>query len=76
MARHLRGLEFDAPQGRIRVDPDNNHTELWSRIGRINAQGRFDIVWQSDSRVKPDPYFVTSAYDDWMEASPRLKRRT
>jgi branched-chain amino acid transport system substrate-binding protein len=76
VVRHLRGLEFDAPQGRIRIDPDNNHTELWSRIGRINAQGRFDIVWQSEARVKPDPYFVTSAFDDWMEATPRMKRRT
>lgn len=76
VARHLGGLEFDAPQGRIRVDPDNHHTELWCRIGRINAEGRFDIVWQSESRVKPDPYFVTASYDDWMDAIPRLKRQT
>lgn len=76
VARHLSGLEFDAPQGRIRVDPDNHHTELWCRIGRINSQGRFDIVWQSETRVKPDPYFVTASYDDWMDAIPRLKRQT
>jgi branched-chain amino acid transport system substrate-binding protein len=68
VARHLAGLEFDAPQGRVRIDPDNHHTELWSRIGRINAEGKFDILWQSEARVKPDPYFVTASYDDWMGA--------
>ncbi|MGE0241653.1 MAG: transporter substrate-binding domain-containing protein [Parvibaculaceae bacterium] len=76
VARQLGGLEFDAPQGRIRIDPGNHHTELWCRIGRINPQGRFDIVWQSETRVKPDPYFVTDAYDDWVDAIPRSNRQT
>lgn len=76
VAQALGGLEFDAPQGRIRIDPDNHHTELWSRIGRINAQSGFDIIWQSETRVKPDPYFVTASYDDWIDAIPRLKRQT
>jgi branched-chain amino acid transport system substrate-binding protein len=60
IAKHLRGMEFNAPQGRIRIDPDNHHTELWSRIARINEAGQFDIVWQSENRIRPDVYFVTS----------------
>jgi branched-chain amino acid transport system substrate-binding protein len=70
---HLTGLEFDAPQGRIRIDPDNHHTELWARIGRINMQGKFDIVWESSSRIKPDPYFVSEFYGDWADTGPRSK---
>jgi len=66
IARHLPGLEFEAPQGRVRIDPDNHHTELWARIGRLNADGKFDVIWQSETRVKPDPYFVTSAHEEWI----------
>ncbi len=57
--------EFDAPQGRVRVDRDNNHTYLWPRVGRLDEGGRFQIVWSSESRVKPDPYRVTQTLDEW-----------
>lgn len=65
----MAGLEIEAPQGRIRVDPANHHTELWPRIGRVNKEGSFDIVWESSERVKPDPYFVSASYDDWSAAA-------
>lgn len=57
------GTEFDAPQGRIRVDPDNNHTYLLPRIGMVNEHGDFDIVWEAKAPVKPDPYLVDHIYD-------------
>lgn len=75
VARHLPGLEFEAPQGRVRIDPDNHHTELWARIGRINQDGKFDVIWQSETRVKPDPYFVTSAHDEWIGPAQQSKRK-
>jgi len=74
ISAQLAGMEIEAPQGRVRIDPGNHHTELWSRIGRINAEGRFDIVWQSESRIRPDPYFVTASYEDWVNARHRSKR--
>lgn len=61
----LRDAEFDAPQGRVRVDAENNHTYLWPRVGRIDARGRFQIVWNPGARVKPDPYCVVQSLDDW-----------
>ncbi|QIB35191.1 transporter substrate-binding domain-containing protein [Ancylobacter pratisalsi] len=57
------GTEFDAPQGRIRIDPDNNHTYLWPRIGVANGKGSFDIVWEARDPIKPDPYLVDHVYD-------------
>jgi branched-chain amino acid transport system substrate-binding protein len=62
---NLRDFEFDAPQGRVRVDPENNHTYLWPRIARLDRQGRFQIVWNPGVRVKPDPYCVVQSLDDW-----------
>ena len=49
---------FDAPQGKIKIDKDNNHTFLWPKIGCVNQSGQFDIIEQADTWVKPDPYLV------------------
>ena len=53
------GSEFNAPQGQICIDDSNSHTDLWTRIGRVNRIGRFDIVWESHMAVKPDPYLIS-----------------
>jgi branched-chain amino acid transport system substrate-binding protein len=52
------GSEFEAPQGMIAIDSDNSHTSVWSRIGRANARGWFDIIKESHRPVRPDPYLV------------------
>lgn len=65
IAKTLGGLEFGAPQGTVRIHPDNHHTALWPRIGKVNAQGKFDVVWESEFRVEPDPYFVVPSFNDW-----------
>jgi len=61
----LRDSEFDAPQGRVRIDPENNHTYLWPRIARLDQAGRFRTVWNPGVRIKPDPYCVVQSLDDW-----------
>ena len=61
----LRDCEYDAPQGRVRIDPDNNHAYLWPRIARLDAAGRFQMVWNPGVRIKPDPYCVVQSLDDW-----------
>ena len=63
--KDLRDSEFDAPQGRVRIDPENNHTYLWPRIARLDRYGRFQTVWNPGVRVKPDPYCVVQSLDDW-----------
>lgn len=61
----LAECEYDAPQGRVRIDRDNNHTYLWPRVARLNAAGRFELVWNARMPVKPDPYRVTQTLDGW-----------
>jgi urea transport system substrate-binding protein len=51
-----RGQEFDAPQGRVKIDPDNYHTYLYSRIGRWKEDGQAEIVFSTDAAVKPIPW--------------------
>ena len=62
---HILGSEFDAPQGRIKIDPTNHHTCLYPRIGRVNTEGQFTIVRQATRSVYPDPYLVTHSLGDW-----------
>lgn len=49
---------FEAPQGPIWVDPENNHANLTPRLGRSNAEGQFDILWQAARPLRPDPYLT------------------
>jgi branched-chain amino acid transport system substrate-binding protein len=57
--------EFQAPQGRVRIDPTNHHTCLYPRVGRVNGKGQFTIVREATRPVHPDPYLVTHSLGDW-----------
>jgi branched-chain amino acid transport system substrate-binding protein len=58
LLRTLPGMEFDAPQGRIRMDEENHHAYLHTRIGRANAVGQFEIVGGIPGRVRADPFVI------------------
>jgi urea transport system substrate-binding protein len=52
----VRGIEFNAPEGKVTVDPTNNHTWKIVQIGKTRSDGQFDIVWSSGVPVQPDPF--------------------
>jgi len=52
----LKGIQYQAPEGLVSIDPENNHTYKIVQIGKIKADGQFDIVWKTASSVKPDPF--------------------
>jgi urea transport system substrate-binding protein len=58
------GIEFDAPQGKIQVDPKTQHTFKWFRIGRIRADRQFDIIHESPTWIEPEPY-PQCAFPGW-----------
>ena len=62
---NILGSEYDAPQGRIRIDPNNHHTCLYPRLGVVNSKGQFTIVREASRPVYPDPYMVTHSMGDW-----------
>jgi branched-chain amino acid transport system substrate-binding protein len=59
----LGKVEYDAPQGLVRIDAETNHTHLWPRIARINSSGQYDIVCDPSARVAPDPFMLKSRPD-------------
>lgn len=63
----LYEIEWIAPQGRIRIDPNNNHGYLTPRLGVSRADGTFEIIWEAKEPVRPDPYLV------WLDAADTLR---
>ena len=49
---------YDSPQGPVWIDGSNNHCFLTPRLAVSNARGQFDIFWEADAPVKPDPYLT------------------
>lgn len=63
---YLLGMEYEAPQGNVRIDPANNHACLHPRIGVVSGDsGQFIIVREAKRPVHPDPYLVTHSLGDW-----------
>jgi urea transport system substrate-binding protein len=50
------GMEFDAPGGKKKMDPKNQHTWKPVYIGEIQKDGQFKIVYKSEGLVVPDSY--------------------
>lgn len=50
------GLEIQTSAGKILADKRNHHTAKPVYIGRILANGQFEIIWQSKGLVTPEPW--------------------
>lgn len=50
------GITFQAPEGLITIDGDNQHIYKPVRIGQIGESGLIDEIWSTEEPVKPDPY--------------------
>ena len=49
---------LEAPQGRVWVDSESNHSYLTPALGVSRADGQFEPIWVSSEPVRPDPYLV------------------
>ncbi|WP_028609573.1 urea ABC transporter substrate-binding protein [Paenibacillus harenae] len=49
-------LEWDAPEGTVKIDGETQHIYKTVRIGEVQADGQFKELWNSGEAVKPDPY--------------------
>lgn len=55
LIKAFSGVEFDAPQGKIKVDEYNHCTWLYSRFAQIH-DGKFDIIYSSKDALRPEPW--------------------
>ncbi|MCM1496075.1 MAG: transporter substrate-binding protein [Bacteroides sp.] len=51
----FHGKSFDGPAGTLTVQ-DNNHTSLTPRIGQVNSDCLFDVLYEAGSPIAPNPF--------------------
>ena len=56
-----------APEGIVYVNSENNHTWKTVRVGKIKSDGQFEIVWNSQKPVRPEPYPAYRSRSEWNE---------
>jgi len=73
-AAYLDRLE--APSGAVWLDPRNNHCHLTPRIARSRSDFHFDIFWQAERPVRPDPYLAELDLCEFAEAASHQRQRS
>jgi urea transport system substrate-binding protein len=54
-----------APEGEITIDPETHHAFKTPRIGRINAQGQFELVMNDPTPLRPVPFPPSRSRQAW-----------
>lgn len=52
------GSSIEAPQGSVAINPRCGQANLWTRIGKVNRSGQFEIEFDSGAPIQADPYLV------------------
>ena len=61
-------VRLEAPGGMLTLDPENHHAWLRPRIGRVAADGGFELLWEAPAPIKPDPYLTTYGFASfWLD---------
>jgi urea transport system substrate-binding protein len=63
--RNILDQSMAAPEGVILIDPETQHAWRPVRVGRIRADGQFDIVWDSQRPVRPQPFPLSRTPAEW-----------
>ncbi|WP_299795394.1 urea ABC transporter substrate-binding protein [uncultured Shewanella sp.] len=66
---------LNAPQGIVSVDMGTQHLWKTVRIGRVGDDGQFDIVWRSDSPIRPTPFPKYHSRSVWLQRLQELEYR-
>ncbi|MDD5180819.1 MAG: urea ABC transporter substrate-binding protein [Gallionellaceae bacterium] len=54
-----------SPNGIVVVGANTRHTWKTARIGRVRADGQFDIVWESSRLIAPEPFPGYRTREQW-----------
>lgn len=58
-AIHTGEISFDAPEGTVTINGENQHLAKTVRIGEVKEDGLIYEVYSTDKQVEPDPYLTT-----------------
>jgi urea transport system substrate-binding protein len=61
----IKRQSLNAPEGIVSVDDETHHAWRPVYVGRIRADGQFDLVWSSGKPVRPVPYPPSRTRPEW-----------
>jgi urea ABC transporter urea binding protein len=61
----IKDQSFNAPEGKVTIDPQTHHISKFIRIGQVKEDGHFAIVYCSDDPADPIPYPPTRSKAAW-----------
>lgn len=56
----IGGKRMDTACGTLRVDAKGRHLSRPVKIGKALPDGQFNIVWDSDKNIKPEPFKIST----------------
>jgi urea transport system substrate-binding protein len=70
--KRIKWQSLNAPEGIVSVDPETQHTWRPVYVGRIRADGQFDLVWRSEKPVRPICYPPSRTRAEWASLLDKL----
>lgn len=61
----LGGQSLNAAEGVITVDRETLHTWRPLYVGRVRADGQFDLVWSVSKPIRPVPFPFSRSREEW-----------
>lgn len=61
----LPNQSLNGPEGVLTIDPATQHLWKTVRVGRIQQNGQFEIVWDSKHPIRPLPYPISQTPAGW-----------
>jgi len=63
---------INAPEGIVTVDKVSHHLWKTIRIGQVQSNGQFKVLWQSEKLVRPVPYPSFHSRKTWQQRIQQL----
>lgn len=70
----MRGIRLPSPAGECRIDPSTQHAFKTPRIGRIEEDGQFNVIWTAANPIAPEPYPAARSAEEWRSVLHDLNR--
>jgi urea transport system substrate-binding protein len=61
----LAHISFESPEGKVRIDKKTQHLKRTVRIGKIEIDGQFEVVWESEEQISPFIYPTCRTEKEW-----------
>lgn len=61
----LGDVTFESPEGMVKFDKETQHLKRTIRIGRIEIDGQFEVVWESDEPINPCMFPTCRPDKEW-----------